>query len=77
MIINLLAIQQNRLDRVLFLYILIREVRTSGVRELSILKLGTGGGEEFLEGYQTFWPRFIGLSNILEKIVKHMMGCEI
>ena len=48
----------------------------SYIRELSFLKLGTGV-EEFLEGYQTFWPRFIGVSNILEKIVKHMMGCEI
>ena len=45
-------------------------------RELSFLKLGTGV-EEFLEGYQIFWPRFIGVSNILEKIVKYLMGCEI
>ena len=34
-----------------------------GIRELSFLKLGTGV-EEFLEGYQIFWPRFIGVSNI-------------
>ena len=33
--------------------------------------------EEFLEGYQIFWPRFIGVSTILEKIVKYLMGCEI
>ena len=33
--------------------------------------------EEFLEGYQIFWPRFIGVSNILEKIVKCLMGCKI
>ena len=46
------------------------------VRELSFLKLGTGV-EEFLEGYQIFWPRFIGVSNISEKIVKYLMGCEI
>ena len=45
-------------------------------RELSFLKLGTGV-EEFLEGYQIFWPRFIGVSNISEKIVKYLMGCEI
>ena len=46
------------------------------LRELSFLKLGPGV-EEFLEGYQIFWPRFIGVSNILEKNVKHLMGCEI
>ena len=46
------------------------------LRELSFLKLGTGV-EEFLEGYQIFWPRFIGVSNISEKIVKYLMGCEI
>ena len=48
------------------------------IRELSFSKLGTGPGvEEFLEGYQIFWPRFIGESNILEKIVKCLMGCKI
>ena len=46
------------------------------LRELSFLKLGTGV-EEFLEGYQIFLPRFIGVSNILEKIVRYLMGCEI
>ena len=45
-------------------------------RELSFLKLGTGV-EEFLEGYQIYWSCFIGVSNILEKIVKYLMGCEI
>ena len=48
----------------------------SNIRELSFLKLGTGV-EEFLEGYQIFWPRFIGVSNILEKIVKYLMGCKV
>ena len=33
--------------------------------------------EEFLEGYQNLWPRFIGVSNISDKIVKYVMGCEI
>ena len=33
--------------------------------------------EEFLEGYQIFWPRFIGVSNISEKIVEYLMGCEM
>ena len=33
--------------------------------------------EEFLEGYQIFWPHFIGGSNISEKIVKCLMGCKI
>ena len=33
--------------------------------------------EEFLEGCQIFWPRFIGISNISEKIVEYLMGCEI
>ena len=46
------------------------------LRELSFLKLGTGV-EELLEGYQIFWPCFIGVSNISEKIVKYLMGCEI
>ena len=46
------------------------------LRELSFLKLGTGV-EEFLEGYQIFWSRFIGVSNISEKIVEYLMGCEI
>ena len=46
------------------------------LRELSFLKLGTGV-EESLEGYQIFWPCFIGVSNISEKIVKYLMGCEI
>ena len=46
------------------------------LRELSFLKLGTGV-EEFLEGYQIFWRRFLGVSNISEKIVKYLMGCEI
>ena len=45
-------------------------------RELSFLKLGTGV-EEFLEGYQIFWPRLIGVSNISEKIMEYLMGCEI
>ena len=37
----------------------------SGIfRELSFLKLGTEV-EEFLEGYQLFWFRFIGVSNTL------------
>ena len=35
------------------------------------------GMEEFLKGYQIFWPRFTGVSNILEKIIKYLMGCEI
>ena len=34
-------------------------------------------GEEFLEGYQIVWSCFIGVSNILEKIIKYLMGCEI
>ena len=46
------------------------------LRELSFLKLGTGV-EEFLEGYQIIWPRFIGVSNISENISKYLMGCEI
>ena len=46
------------------------------LRELSFLKLGAGV-EEFLEGYQIFWPRFIGVSNISEKLVKCLMGCKI
>ena len=33
--------------------------------------------EEFLEGYQILWPRFIGASNIPDEIVKYLMGCEI
>ena len=46
------------------------------VKELSFLKLGTGV-EEFLEGYQIFRSCYIGVSNILEKFVKYLMGCEI
>ena len=48
----------------------------SALKELSFLKQGTGV-EEFLEGYQIFWPRFIGVSNIWEEIVKYLMGCEV
>ena len=33
--------------------------------------------EEFSEGYQIFRSCYIGVSNILEKIVKYLMGCEI
>ena len=32
-------------------------------KELSFAILGTGV-EEYLEGYQIFWPRIIGVSNI-------------
>ena len=46
------------------------------VSELSLLKLGTGV-EEFLEGDQIYWSCPIGVSNILEKIVKYQIGCEI
>ena len=42
----------------------------------SFLKLGTGV-EEFLEGFQIILPRLIGISKILAKITKYMMGCEI
>ena len=45
-------------------------------RERSFLKLGTGV-EEFLEGCQIILPRQIGVSKILAKITKYMMGCEI
>ena len=48
----------------------------SCIRELSFLKPGTGV-EEFSERHQIFLPRFIGVSNILEKIVRYLMGCEI
>ena len=51
-------------------------IAVKALRELSLLKLGTGL-EEFLEGYQSFVPRFIGVSNISNKIVKYVMGCEI
>ena len=46
------------------------------ISELSFLKLGTGV-EEPLEGYQIFWLRFIGVSNIVVKIAKYLMGCEM
>ena len=46
------------------------------VRERLFLKLGTGV-EEFLEGCQIILPRLIGVSKILAKITKYMMGCEI
>ena len=42
-------------------------VRNLTLRELSVLKLGTGV-EEFLEGYQTFLLRFTGVSNIAAKL---------
>ena len=45
-------------------------------RELSFLQLDTGVGE-FVEGYQVSWPCCIGVSNMLEKIAKYVMGCEI
>ena len=32
--------------------------------------------EEFLEGYQIFWSRFIGVSTILGMIAKYLMGYE-
>ena len=40
------------------------------------LKLGTRV-EEFLEGCQIILPRLIGVSKILAKITKYLMGCEI
>ena len=46
------------------------------VREQSFLKLGTGV-EEFLNGCQIILPRLIGVSKILAKITKYMMGYEI
>ena len=46
------------------------------VRERSFLKLGTGV-EEFLEGGQIILLRLVGVSKILAKITKYMMGCEI
>ena len=46
------------------------------VRERSFLKLGTGV-EEFLEGCQIILPRLIGVSKILAKTTKYLMGCEI
>ena len=38
---------------------------------------GTGGGGEFLEEYQNDLPCSIGVSNILEKIARYIMRCEI
>ena len=46
------------------------------LRELSFSELGTGV-EEFLEGYQIFWPRFIGGIKYLKRIVKYLMGFEV
>ena len=46
------------------------------LRERSFLKLGTGV-EEFLEGCQIILPRLIGVSKILAKTTKYLMGCEI
>ena len=45
-------------------------------KEAVIFKAGYRGGRIF-GGYQLFWPRFIGVSNILGKIVKCLMGCEL
>ena len=49
--------------------------KKSLLRDLSFLKLSTGV-EEFSEGYQIFRSCYIGVSNILEKAVKYLMGCE-
>ena len=51
------------------------EIHVGHIRELSFLMLGTGVGE-FLEGYQIFRSCCIGVSHILEEIVKYLMGCE-
>ena len=41
-----------------------------------IFNAGYWGGRIF-GGVPNFWPRFIGVSNISEKIVKCLMGCKM